>query len=60
VISDYNTKLAAAVSAFQANHTGVSTYLFDAHSAFTTILNNPSKYGFTSVTAYGQTGDFWG
>jgi phospholipase/lecithinase/hemolysin len=60
VITDFNQKLAAAASAFKANHTGVSTWLYDSNSAFTTILNSPTQYGFVDATSYGSTGDFWG
>jgi phospholipase/lecithinase/hemolysin len=60
VISDFNSQLAAAVAGFKANHSGVSTFLFDAHSAFTVILNDPTKFGFVDNTSYGNAGDFWG
>jgi phospholipase/lecithinase/hemolysin len=60
VIADFNAKLAAAASAWGANHTGARTWLYDAHSAFGTILDSPTKYGFVDNTSYGGTGDFWG
>jgi phospholipase/lecithinase/hemolysin len=60
VISDFNSQLAAAVAGFKANHSGVSTFLFDAHAAFTVILDDPTKFGFVDNTSYGNTGDFWG
>lgn len=37
----------------------VRTYLWDSNSAFTTILNDPTKYGFVDATSYGAPGDFW-
>jgi hypothetical protein len=39
----------------------VSTWLWDANAAFTTVLDDPTKYGFKDATSYG-TGDdiFWG
>jgi phospholipase/lecithinase/hemolysin len=60
VITDFNQKLAAAAAAFKANHTGVSTWWYDSNTAFTTILDNPTQYGFVDATSYGSTGDFWG
>jgi phospholipase/lecithinase/hemolysin len=60
VIKNFNTQLAAAVSAFKANHTGVSVWQYDSNAAFTTILDAPTKYGFVDATSYGQTGSFWG
>lgn len=38
----------------------VQTWLWDSNAAFTTVLNNPSAYGFVDATSYGNTGDFWG
>ncbi|KAJ7777694.1 hypothetical protein DFH07DRAFT_731107 [Mycena maculata] len=58
-IADYNTKLATTVSSFKANNTGVTTWLWDAHTVFTTILNDPTAYGFVDPVSYGNTGDFW-
>ncbi|KAJ7511186.1 hypothetical protein B0H11DRAFT_2386824, partial [Mycena galericulata] len=58
-IADYNTKLATQVSSFKANNTGVTTWFWDANTAFTTILNSPTTYGFVDAVSYGNTGDFW-
>jgi hypothetical protein len=60
VIADFNAKLAAAATAWGANHTGARTWLYDAHTAFGTILDNSKAYGFVDNTSYGGTGDFWG
>jgi phospholipase/lecithinase/hemolysin len=60
VIADFNTKLATQVSSFKANNTGVTTWLWDSNAAFTTILNNPTAYGFVDAVSFGNTGDFWG
>ncbi|CDO77590.1 Carbohydrate Esterase Family 16 protein [Trametes cinnabarina] len=60
VIAGYNTKLAARAASFQAANTGVKTWLWDSNAAFTTVLNNPTAYGFVDATSYGNTGDFWG
>jgi hypothetical protein len=39
----------------------VLTWLWDANAAFTTVLDDPTKYEFKDATSYG-TGDgiFWG
>ncbi|KAJ7189175.1 hypothetical protein C8R46DRAFT_1341741 [Mycena filopes] len=60
VITTYNTKLAAKVAAFKAANSGVTTWLWDAHTAFTTILNAPTQFGFVDAVSFGATGDFWG
>ncbi|KAF7346805.1 Carbohydrate esterase family 16 protein [Mycena sanguinolenta] len=60
VIAGFNTKLAAQITSFKANNPGVTTWLWDSNTAFTTILNNPTKYGFVDAVSYGNTGDFWG
>lgn len=38
----------------------VQTWLWDSNAAFTTVLNDPTAYGFVDNTSYGNTGDFWG
>ncbi|EIW54084.1 uncharacterized protein TRAVEDRAFT_39742 [Trametes versicolor FP-101664 SS1] len=60
VIAGYNSKLSARVAAFKASHTGVSTWEWDSNTAFGTVLDNPTKYGFVDATSFGGTGDFWG
>ncbi|KAJ7624134.1 hypothetical protein B0H17DRAFT_963972 [Mycena rosella] len=68
VIADFNTKLAAKIAAFKAANSGartcppalVTTWLWDANAAFTTILNTPTQYGFVDAVSFGNTGDFWG
>ncbi|KAJ6488796.1 hypothetical protein C8R45DRAFT_992883 [Mycena sanguinolenta] len=60
VITDFNTRLSSRVSSFKGNNTGVSTWLWDSNSVFTTILGNPKAYGFVDAVSYGNTGDFWG
>ncbi|KAF5363206.1 hypothetical protein D9758_008373 [Tetrapyrgos nigripes] len=61
VITGFNTRLATKASQFQANNTGVKTFLWDSNAAFTQILNNPTAFGFKDNTTFG-TGDgiFWG
>ncbi|OBZ69541.1 hypothetical protein A0H81_10141 [Grifola frondosa] len=60
VIDDFNSKLATRVSSLQSQNSGVQTWLWDSNAAFTTVLNNPTAYGFIDNTSYGGTGDFWG
>lgn len=60
VIAGYNAKLAQRAQWLQGNNTGVQTWLWDSNAAFTTVLNNPTAYGFVDNTSYGSTGDFWG
>jgi phospholipase/lecithinase/hemolysin len=61
VISDFNTKLLSRISTFKSSNSGVKTYVWDAWTAFTQILNNPTAYGFADNTTYGSAPtDFWG
>ncbi|KAG9224196.1 hypothetical protein CCMSSC00406_0004695 [Pleurotus cornucopiae] len=61
VIQGFNTKLAAKIAAFKANHTGVETYTWDSSATFTRILNSPTTYGFRDATTFGDGTDiFWG
>ncbi|EIN06932.1 hypothetical protein PUNSTDRAFT_145192 [Punctularia strigosozonata HHB-11173 SS5] len=60
VIADFNSQLVTYVNQFKANNTGVTTWIYDANTAFTTILDSPTTYGFVDATSYGNTGDFWG
>jgi phospholipase/lecithinase/hemolysin len=61
VIATFNTKLAAKISAFQAANSGAQTFLWDANTEFTTILNSPQAYGFQDATSYGSSPTmFWG
>ena len=38
----------------------VKILFWDSHTAFTTILNSPTTYGFVDAISYGNIGDFWG
>jgi phospholipase/lecithinase/hemolysin len=60
VISGYNSKLSSRVANLTSTHSGVKTWLFDSNTAFTTILNNPTAYGFADATSYGNANSFWG
>ncbi|KAL0566559.1 hypothetical protein V5O48_015450 [Marasmius crinis-equi] len=61
VINTFNSKLASQVSSFKANHTGVTTYIYDSYASFAKILDNPTAYGFRDNSTYGSGSDiFWG
>ncbi|KAM5544881.1 hypothetical protein V8D89_001779 [Ganoderma adspersum] len=61
VITGYNSKLAARAQSFAAANAGVKTWLWDSNAAFTTVLDDPTAYGFVDNTSYGDnTNDFWG
>ncbi|KAJ7240646.1 hypothetical protein B0H12DRAFT_52251 [Mycena haematopus] len=59
VIEGFNSKLAAKVKAFKTQNHGVSTWSWDAYTAFNIILDSPKKYGFVDNSSYGEPGDFW-
>ncbi|KAJ6459058.1 fungal cellulose binding domain-containing protein [Mycena sanguinolenta] len=60
VIEGFNSKLTAKVKAFQAQNHGVTTWVWDAYTAFNIVLDSPQKYGFVDNSSYGEPGDFWG
>ncbi|KAI0765698.1 hypothetical protein BD413DRAFT_637829 [Trametes elegans] len=60
VIAGYNTKLVERATAFAAANSGVKTWQWDSNAAFTTVLNDPTKFGFKDATSFGGEGDFWG
>ncbi|KAF5377405.1 hypothetical protein D9757_009692 [Collybiopsis confluens] len=38
----------------------VKTFIWDANAAFTTILNNPTAFGFKDATSFGDASNlFW-
>ena len=49
IVDDFNTQLAAGLSAFQ-DQTGLDVKTLDLHALFNDIVANPSGYGFTNVT----------
>lgn len=57
LITTWNTQLQTSATAFQANHSDVATFYYDAWSLYTKLLDNPSTYGFTDVNTTG--GSFW-
>jgi len=60
VIKDFNSQLTSAITKFKSGNSNVRTWVWDSNTAFSTILDNPSAYGFSSATSYGGTNDFWG
>jgi phospholipase/lecithinase/hemolysin len=59
-ILDFNTQLAKFAQNFKAKNSGVTTFLWDANAAFTTILDNPKAFGFIDATSFGTgPGFFW-
>ncbi|EJD44371.1 hypothetical protein AURDEDRAFT_185040 [Auricularia subglabra TFB-10046 SS5] len=57
-LSDFNSKLAAHVAAFQATTPGVSTWFVDTYAAVTKLLDDPTKFGFQDGTSFGDGDDF--
>ena len=37
----------------------VKHHVWDSNTAFSVVLDDPTKYGFVDATSFGQTGDFW-
>ncbi|KAJ7023841.1 fungal cellulose binding domain-containing protein [Mycena alexandri] len=61
VINTFNAKLVAKVQEFKKKNHGVTTWVYDSYSIFAAILDDPTKYGFSSnITGYGDPGQFWG
>ncbi|KAJ3860998.1 hypothetical protein EV359DRAFT_74910 [Lentinula novae-zelandiae] len=59
-ILDFNSQLIEFTNDFKASNSGVTTFLWDANAAFTTILDDPTAYGFIDAVSYGtDTGYFW-
>jgi hypothetical protein len=62
-ITEFNTVLAAHVSAFENANPGTRVMTFDAHSWFNNVLDNPRSFGFTNTTGFctcaQPTGFFW-
>ncbi|KAK0479434.1 hypothetical protein EDD18DRAFT_1364239 [Armillaria luteobubalina] len=60
VIEGFNTKLTARAASLKANHSDVTTWIWDSNAAFTAILDNPTSYGFEDATTFGDSpGLFW-
>ncbi|KAF7324392.1 Carbohydrate esterase family 16 protein [Mycena venus] len=61
IIAYYNAQLTAGVDKFKSSHSGVRTWQYDAHAAFTQVLDHPEQYGFNNITGDDGTtpGQFW-
>ncbi|PBK90474.1 hypothetical protein ARMGADRAFT_1032489 [Armillaria gallica] len=60
VIEGFNSKLTARAASLKANHSDVTTWIWDSNAAFTAILDNPTAYGFEDATTFGDDpGVFW-
>ncbi|KAJ7857140.1 fungal cellulose binding domain-containing protein [Mycena olivaceomarginata] len=61
IIAYYNAQLAAGVDKFKGSHSGVRTWQYDAHAAFTRVLDHPEQYGFNDIAGDDGTtpGQFW-
>jgi phospholipase/lecithinase/hemolysin len=55
-VARYNQLLTQGVTAFKANYSGVTTYLYDTTVPFNTALNNPTSYGAKDATCYNSDG----
>lgn len=61
VIEGFNTKLTARTASLKANHSDVTTWIWDSNAAFTAILDDPTSYGFEDATTFGDAPNiFWG
>jgi len=62
-ITEFNTVLAAHVSAFEAANPDTRVMTFDAHTWFNMVLDNPQPFGFNNTTGFctcaQPTGFFW-
>ncbi|KAF1836120.1 hypothetical protein BDW02DRAFT_629006 [Decorospora gaudefroyi] len=56
VIADWNQRLTAMVAAFQAKHTGTTTFIHDTWGLYNRVIEEPKSYeqtaGLKNVTAY--------
>jgi hypothetical protein len=56
-ISQWNTVLPQYADDFASRHSNISVAVYDLHTLFTTVLDNPQKYGFKNATAGCHTSD---
>ncbi|KAG6893252.1 hypothetical protein C0992_010731, partial [Termitomyces sp. T32_za158] len=60
VIRGFNAKLLAKAAQLKANSTDVMIYIWNSHALFSTILDNPTAYGFVDNSTIGSSSDaFW-
>ena len=48
-ISSFNSALQAATTNFSTTHTPATVFFFDAHSLFSSVLDNPGSYQISSI-----------
>ncbi|EKM81377.1 hypothetical protein AGABI1DRAFT_113024 [Agaricus bisporus var. burnettii JB137-S8] len=61
VINGFNTKLVSKINSFKSANRNVTTYVWDSHTQFTAMLDDPQAYGFKDSTSFGSAPDqFWG
>lgn len=51
-LADYNSQLVANVKAFEAEHRGVTTTVFDTRPIFNTLLDDSAIFGFSNHTGF--------
>ncbi|KAF7300043.1 CBM1 domain-containing protein [Mycena kentingensis (nom. inval.)] len=59
-IADFNSRLVTHAASFKAANAGTKTFIWDSNAVFTTILANPTQFGFVDATSFGAPNDFWG
>ncbi|KAM6502927.1 hypothetical protein JOM56_002904 [Amanita muscaria] len=61
IIAGFNDKLQTRIDRFKGNHADVRVWHWDSHTVFTSILDDPTSYGFQDATSYGDNPSyFWG
>jgi hypothetical protein len=56
-IAQWNSLLPQHANDFSNQHSNISVAVYDLHTLFITVLNNPTKYGFANATAGCHTGE---
>jgi len=56
-ISEWNTALPQFANGFSNDHPDISVSVYDVNTVFTTVLDNPQKYGFKDAVSICQTSD---
>ncbi|KAF9070838.1 hypothetical protein BDP27DRAFT_1446714 [Rhodocollybia butyracea] len=59
-ILDFNSQLVEFAENFKASNAGVTTLIWDSNTAFNTILDDPTAFGFIDAVSFGTgPGFFW-
>src|SRR5271169_2366577 len=56
-IAQWNSALPQFVKGFLSNHSDISAMVYDVHTLFTEVLDNPKKYGFKDAISECHTSD---